>query len=114
MYSRDDSAINEENRPIKCESSPPTPRSLRLERGSGSHNTSAEDTPRSVSPYGGTMTIDLRVKKMFGDFNLLCILMMPLTVYIHLPYISLVSVRKLNIGHTYLFFHYLSAERFKG
>eukprot|EP00105_Crassostrea_gigas_P030963 XP_011453515.1 PREDICTED: liprin-alpha-1 isoform X1 [Crassostrea gigas] len=45
MYSRDDSAINEENRPIKCESSPPTPRSLRLERGSGSHNTSAEDTP---------------------------------------------------------------------
>lgn len=45
MYSRDDSAINEENRPIKCESSPPTPRSLRLERGSGSHNTSTEDTP---------------------------------------------------------------------
>lgn len=45
MYSRDDSAINEENRPIKCESSPPTPRSLRLDRGSGSHNTSAEDTP---------------------------------------------------------------------
>lgn len=54
MYSRDDSAINEENRPIKCESSPPTPRSLRLERGSGSHNTSAEDTPRSVSPCRAT------------------------------------------------------------
>lgn len=46
MYSRDDSAINEENRQIKCESSPPTPRSLRLERAaSGSHNTSVEDTP---------------------------------------------------------------------
>ncbi|XP_062585961.1 liprin-alpha-1-like isoform X4 [Saccostrea cucullata] len=45
MYSRDDSTINEENRQIKCESSPPTPRSLRLERATASHNTSVEDTP---------------------------------------------------------------------
>ncbi len=30
--SKDDSAIKEESRQIKCESSPPTPRSLRLER----------------------------------------------------------------------------------
>ncbi|XP_062585959.1 liprin-alpha-1-like isoform X2 [Saccostrea cucullata] len=48
MYSRDDSTINEENRQIKCESSPPTPRSLRLERATASHNTSVEDTPRTV------------------------------------------------------------------
>lgn len=76
MYSRDDSAINEENRPIKCESSPPTPRSLRLERGSGSHNTSAEDTPRSVSPCRATYGLIQRLArtcegKMFGDFVLL-------------------------------------------
>lgn len=76
MYSRDDSAINEENRPIKCESSPPTPRSLRLERGSGSHNTSAEDTPRSVSPCRATYGLIQRLActcegKMFGDFILL-------------------------------------------
>ncbi|XP_048781404.2 liprin-alpha-1-like isoform X3 [Ostrea edulis] len=45
MYSRDDSAINEENRQIKCESSPPTPRSLRLERAAATHNASVEDTP---------------------------------------------------------------------
>ncbi|VDI80665.1 Hypothetical predicted protein [Mytilus galloprovincialis] len=32
QYSRDDSAVNEEAMTIKCESSPPTPRSLRLER----------------------------------------------------------------------------------
>lgn len=32
QYSRDDSAVNEESMTIKCESSPPTPRSLRLER----------------------------------------------------------------------------------
>ena len=30
--SKDDTCIKEEARPIKCESSPPTPRSLRLER----------------------------------------------------------------------------------
>lgn len=32
QYSRDDSAIPEEGHQIKCESSPPTPRSIRLER----------------------------------------------------------------------------------
>lgn len=32
QYSRDDSAVNEESMTIKCESSPPTPRSLRLDR----------------------------------------------------------------------------------
>lgn len=107
MYSRDDSAINEENRPIKCESSPPTPRSLRLERGSGSHNTSAEDTPRSVSPCRATYGLIQRLactceEKMFGDFILLWLLMTSLlTVYIHLPYVSLIFCKKLNIGHTF-------------
>lgn len=32
QYSRDDSAIPEEGHQIKCESSPPTPHSIRLER----------------------------------------------------------------------------------
>jgi hypothetical protein len=57
MYSRDDSAINEENRQIKCESSPPTPRSLRLERAAATHNASLEDTPRyKASLYAATLS----------------------------------------------------------
>lgn len=109
MYSRDDSAINEENRPIKCESSPPTPRSLRLERGSGSHNTSAEDTPRSVSPCRATYGLIQRLactrymwrKNVWGFYFALITNDSLLTVYIHLPYVSLILCKKLNIGHTF-------------
>lgn len=40
--------------------------------------------------------------KMFGDFILLWLLMTSmLTVYIHLPYVSLILCKKLNIGHTF-------------
>ncbi|XP_064602423.1 liprin-alpha-1-like isoform X2 [Liolophura sinensis] len=46
QYSQDDSSIKEESRPIKCESSPPTPRSLRLERVAAALAQSSEDTPR--------------------------------------------------------------------
>ncbi|XP_069132237.1 liprin-alpha-1-like isoform X8 [Argopecten irradians] len=45
QYSRDDTAIDEESRQIKCESSPPTPRSLRLERVAAAIAQSSEDTP---------------------------------------------------------------------
>ncbi|KAK3102611.1 hypothetical protein FSP39_012641 [Pinctada imbricata] len=49
QYSRDDSALTEENRQIKCESSPPTPRSLRLEQVQAAiakaTSGSGEDTP---------------------------------------------------------------------
>ncbi|XP_064602426.1 liprin-alpha-1-like isoform X5 [Liolophura sinensis] len=45
QYSQDDSSIKEESRPIKCESSPPTPRSLRLERVAAALAQSSEDTP---------------------------------------------------------------------
>ncbi|XP_076450624.1 liprin-alpha-1-like isoform X4 [Babylonia areolata] len=46
QYSRDDSAIGakEESRQIKCESSPPTPRSLRLERVAAALAKSESDT----------------------------------------------------------------------
>ena len=48
QYSRDDSAVNEESMTIKCESSPPTPRSLRLDRLATAiaqtSNTSTEDS----------------------------------------------------------------------
>ncbi|XP_076472143.1 liprin-alpha-1-like isoform X2 [Babylonia areolata] len=46
QYSRDDSAIGakEESRQIKCESSPPTPRSLRLERVAAALAKSQSDT----------------------------------------------------------------------
>lgn len=46
QYSRDDSAINEENRQIKCESSPPTPRSLRLERVVAALGNTTDETQR--------------------------------------------------------------------
>ncbi|KAJ8299217.1 hypothetical protein KUTeg_023277 [Tegillarca granosa] len=48
QYSRDDSAINEENRQIKCESSPPTPRSLRLERVVAALGNTTDEAQRTV------------------------------------------------------------------
>ena len=54
QYSRDDSAVNEESMTIKCESSPPTPRSLRLDRIATAiaqtSNTSTEDSVLSSTP----------------------------------------------------------------
>ena len=51
QYSRDDSAINskEESRQIKCESSPPTPRALRLERVAAALAKSPDDASRWVN-----------------------------------------------------------------
>ena len=48
QYSRDDTAIGakDETRQIKCESSPPTPRSLRLERVAAALAKSQSDTVR--------------------------------------------------------------------
>ncbi|XP_013419469.1 liprin-alpha-1 isoform X2 [Lingula anatina] len=42
-YSQDDTCLKEENRPIKCESSPPTARSLRLERVAAALAQSSEE-----------------------------------------------------------------------
>lgn len=53
QYSRDDSTIGskEESRQIKCESSPPTPRSLRLERVAAALAKSQSDTARQTFFY---------------------------------------------------------------
>ncbi|KAL5006308.1 hypothetical protein ScPMuIL_015114 [Solemya velum] len=50
QYSRDDTAITEDPRQIKCESSPPTPRSLRLERVAQALARNNEETPKYNRP----------------------------------------------------------------
>ena len=46
--SKDDSALKDDNRPIQCESSPPTPRSLRLERVAQALAQSSEELQQQV------------------------------------------------------------------
>ncbi|XP_012935306.1 liprin-alpha-1 [Aplysia californica] len=56
QYSRDDSTINskEESRQIKCESSPPTPRALRLERVAAALAKSPEETASHLQDISAT------------------------------------------------------------
>ncbi|XP_013419473.1 liprin-alpha-1-like isoform X2 [Lingula anatina] len=55
-YSQDDTCLKEENRPIKCESSPPTARSLRLERVAAALAQSSEELRASLDGSGSHST----------------------------------------------------------